>query len=108
MAPSVSKKSPPQGRGRKEAGGGSEQLDAAGIHRLLHHRLVRGALPFAAHLADALDQALQRGLNFAVVMIAMQKLVQCGRLGVDRAEPLRSEEHTSELQSLMRISYAVF
>src|SRR3546814_6752252 len=26
----------------------------------------------------------------------------------DRAEELRSEEHTSELQSLMRISYAVF
>src|SRR3546814_6080482 len=25
-----------------------------------------------------------------------------------RLEPLRSEEHTSELQSLMRISYAVF
>src|SRR3546814_6735720 len=27
---------------------------------------------------------------------------------VDGARPLRSEEHTSELQSLMRISYAVF
>src|SRR3546814_8627144 len=27
---------------------------------------------------------------------------------VGRAEELRSEEHTSELQSLMRISYAVF
>src|SRR3546814_4996631 len=26
----------------------------------------------------------------------------------DGARPLRSEEHTSELQSLMRISYAVF
>src|SRR3546814_3474923 len=26
----------------------------------------------------------------------------------DEAEPLRSEEHTSELQSLMRRSYAVF
>src|SRR3546814_7769631 len=26
----------------------------------------------------------------------------------DRLIPLRSEEHTSELQSLMRISYAVF
>src|SRR3546814_3758217 len=26
----------------------------------------------------------------------------------DRAERIRSEEHTSELQSLMRISYAVF
>src|SRR3546814_3659203 len=27
---------------------------------------------------------------------------------VERASPVRSEEHTSELQSLMRISYAVF
>src|SRR3546814_2190521 len=26
----------------------------------------------------------------------------------DRGQPRRSEEHTSELQSLMRISYAVF
>src|SRR3546814_9984936 len=30
------------------------------------------------------------------------------RDGMDVAEILRSEEHTSELQSLMRISYAVF
>src|SRR3546814_10006562 len=29
-------------------------------------------------------------------------------IGTDRAAPQRSEEHTSELQSLMRISYAVF
>src|SRR3546814_6943169 len=28
--------------------------------------------------------------------------------GNDHLDPLRSEEHTSELQSLMRISYAVF
>src|SRR3546814_6797285 len=28
--------------------------------------------------------------------------------GTDTADRLRSEEHTSELQSLMRISYAVF
>src|SRR3546814_9791190 len=31
-----------------------------------------------------------------------------GRAGVDQLALLRSEEHTSELQSLMRISYAVF
>src|SRR3546814_8245806 len=37
-----------------------------------------------------------------------------GHLGADRCAPsdarllLRSEEHTSELQSLMRLSYAVF
>src|SRR3546814_10840521 len=29
-------------------------------------------------------------------------------LAFARIEPVRSEEHTSELQSLMRISYAVF
>src|SRR3546814_3312158 len=28
--------------------------------------------------------------------------------GIDLSMPVRSEEHTSELQSLMRISYAVF
>src|SRR3546814_10014383 len=36
---------------------------------------------------------------------------RAGRFGQQRFEPgesLRSEEHTSELQSLMRISYAVF
>src|SRR3546814_9891954 len=31
-----------------------------------------------------------------------------GRDGRGRCRPRRSEEHTSELQSLMRISYAVF
>src|SRR3546814_10481409 len=31
-----------------------------------------------------------------------------GRAGPDRRSAVRSEEHTSELQSLMRISYAVF
>src|SRR3546814_1295827 len=34
---------------------------------------------------------------------------EIGRIGEDRGEQrVRSEEHTSELQSLMRISYAVF
>src|SRR3546814_5199708 len=32
----------------------------------------------------------------------------CPRCGPGRSRPCRSEEHTSELQSLMRISYAVF
>src|SRR3546814_1922868 len=31
-----------------------------------------------------------------------------GVFDISRAAPTRSEEHTSELQSLMRISYAVF
>src|SRR3546814_8492254 len=42
------------------------------------------------------------GVNFADLAITLKP-------GADGVEPvLRSEEHTSELQSLMRISYAVF
>src|SRR3546814_13401129 len=37
-----------------------------------------------------------------------QVLRRTGRPGRNRAAGMRSEEHTSELQSLMRISYAVF
>src|SRR3546814_5866819 len=36
------------------------------------------------------------------------KVGQAGRPGQALRVPARSEEHTSELQSLMRISYAVF
>src|SRR3546814_10564645 len=42
-------------------------------------------------------------------MIAHRAALAAARdLGFDAFHPLRSEEHTSELQSLMRISYAVF
>src|SRR3546814_1848990 len=34
--------------------------------------------------------------------------IQRGKRQGEAMKPLRSEEHTSELQSLMRISYAVF
>src|SRR3546814_1547284 len=61
---------------------------------------------FAGHRHVRLDRvagepglpALDRGLS------------GCSVAGtpVARADPIRSEEHTSELQSLMRISYAVF
>src|SRR3546814_4131562 len=53
-------------------------------------------LALADHLADHGDMADRHGT--------------AGREGKDRADAgfMRSEEHTSELQSLMRISYAVF
>src|SRR3546814_4281645 len=35
------------------------------------------------------------------------KMVETGTLALNRSRETRSEEHTSELQSLMRISYAV-
>src|SRR3546814_9842210 len=52
-----------------------------------------------------------RGSAQALSFVAMDDLDHCDSCG-DRAPDVvavhRSEEHTSELQSLMRISYAVF
>src|SRR3546814_8124165 len=41
-------------------------------------------------------------------MQPMTHAVDDAAIGLVRHQPVRSEEHTSELQSLMRISYAVF
>src|SRR3546814_4769823 len=52
-----------------------------------------------------------QGLPPAPERIAARRRVLAGLVGPaewDSPEALRSEEHTSELQSLMRISYAVF
>src|SRR3546814_10439270 len=46
----------------------------------------------------------KREADMAVMLARPQR----GRLSVRRMGDYRSEEHTSELQSLMRISYAVF
>src|SRR3546814_2840930 len=44
-----------------------------------------------------------------MVQLGLQSLCNLDHRGATNAEPnVRSEEHTSELQSLMRISYAVF
>src|SRR3546814_5991052 len=53
---------------------------------------------------------IERGLIFDFARPAAHRHVAAReqRVGVMRAELRRSEEHTSELQSLMRISYAVF
>src|SRR3546814_4851663 len=64
-------------------------------------------------VAQELDDLLQLllGLVYAGDVVegdATDLLGQQARLRLAEAHGLRSEEHTSELQSLMRISYAVF
>src|SRR3546814_2511713 len=54
--------------------------------------------------AQAFADAVKEGTNGELVIT----LHPGGALGFKGPEMLRSEEHTSELQSLMRISYAVF
>src|SRR3546814_5166352 len=74
-----------------------------------------GLLGLKAHIVDIQDkpggQCAELYPEKPIYDIPALPVVTGGEL-VDRllkqAEPFRSEEHTSELQSLMRISYAVF
>src|SRR3546814_2579747 len=57
----------------------------------------------------AVAHALRRQVDQRPVEVVAEGGPQVARIGGLRSRPqLRSEEHTSELQSLMRISYAVF
>src|SRR3546814_7179006 len=48
------------------------------------------------------------GLLIGAIETTSQAVAQVVEFFIDRPNLMRSEEHTSELQSLMRISYAVF
>src|SRR3546814_2580286 len=64
--------------------------------------------PFRSNLplsAAGLSPFLRCGMD---VRDGLQEAIDVHRLAQQRQAGLRSEEHTSELQSLMRISYAVF
>src|SRR3546814_2494151 len=64
---------------------------------------------FRSGPAEGRDAGLLDRLEDAGVDVRLHPTEPCQQLAVpdDEADP-RSEEHTSELQSLMRISYAVF
>src|SRR3546814_6633323 len=64
--------------------------------------LVRAALPGRGRRHRRRDRAPE------VRRLALGRAGRGGGPGRRRRPPARSEEHTSELQSLMRISYAVF
>src|SRR3546814_3459966 len=75
--------------------------------------LFRSLDPIGAAGFDELILDLRRSLGLTVVMVThdLDSLARiCDRIAVlvDKRVVVRSEEHTSELQSLMRISYAVF
>src|SRR3546814_3761486 len=80
----------------------------------LHVRIIRPTATFRHHPIDilrrildvaglAMDAVLRVDLQTRVTFFGSDDFVNPGR-----AISLRSEEHTSELQSLMRISYADF
>src|SRR3546814_5258693 len=87
-----------------------EELQLRGHHRPHPHRLQAG---------DLLLQDRARGMRHLGMAVVVEHVAQHQRGAVEPRNPpqggevrlhrvVRSEEHTSELQSLMRISYAVF
>src|SRR3546814_7406426 len=69
------------------------------------HRRCRDVVALPDRLVMITDRVGDRiGQAFGARVVAAHQALQFGEL----AELQRSEEHTSELQSLMRISYAVF
>src|SRR3546814_3065613 len=79
-------------------------------------RSVPVAVPPGTEVGEPVTPGLHRplaGLRESIPLAAevaagVGAVVPGGRPVGGRADPPRSEEHTSELQSLMRISYAVF
>src|SRR3546814_7518539 len=83
------------------AGRHAPEIDHASIHLLL---TLRSPFAHGEGVADDARAGLQLGEQ-----LRAQLLVQgFQQIEGDDGRLLRSEEHTSELQSLMRISYAVF
>src|SRR3546814_9553368 len=100
-------------------GEGEGRADVAGDHHVLLHRQRpfvssrRGATPSWVRLLCACAACLARSSAISSFFDSLPMRV-FGRTsrnstwrGISIGE-IRSEEHTSELQSLMRISYAVF
>src|SRR3546814_8759988 len=79
------------------------QRVAGQVHAQL--QLQRRALGRALGHAD--DQAIEQG-RCAIDQVDVAAGDRIEGAGIDRDAVARSEEHTSELQSLMSISYAVF
>src|SRR3546814_9042096 len=68
-----------------------------------HHRRIRRRHGAAHHLSQIKQE------SSSVSLCSMNRTDDCWVIPrPPRQAPSRSEEHTSELQSLMRISYAVF
>src|SRR3546814_1063908 len=70
--------------------------------RAMEHHIVK-----CAHIQIGIDGRDQPALQLGFPCVR-RTMSDCARDTADKLIGKRSEEHTSELQSLMRISYAVF
>src|SRR3546814_8209060 len=104
-------------RERQQVSGAGDRDDAVGVDRGNLRRLQHACAAVPAQRKQRLARLLPPGqvLEAGDEAVAVRGREHEARVVVTRGQRLerraggrRSEEHTSELQSLMRISYAVF
>src|SRR3546814_1399495 len=78
------------------------------LRESLEAALTGAGLPYAPDDGARLIQAVKDARPFDDVAPALERLRTKYKTAILSNSERRSEEHTSELQSLMRISYAVF
>src|SRR3546814_10457252 len=84
-----------------------QRKDYAGA--LTHFKALAAAYPDDAEIVVSLAELYHANKQPAEAVTTLQKAIQAKKATNEAVpETWRSEEHTSELQSLMRISYAVF
>src|SRR3546814_1870900 len=93
--------------GERLGDGGADAISANFEDRFERLDLARGI--FAVRFAFALRIFFQPGVNLGGLCGKPRDIAQpLEQIACGHRADVRSEEHTSELQSLMRISYAVF
>src|SRR3546814_7713271 len=85
-----------------------ERKDISGEHQHRCDRIDEEVEELRRPPADDADRALARGDLRLTGVDRTAGAFERRRIGSGCAHAIRSEEHTSELQSLMRILYAVF
>src|SRR3546814_10194284 len=93
----------------------ARELAAEG-HKVISLSLGEPDFGTAQHIKEAAGKAMEDGFTFYTPVpgyadlrqAIVSKLSSDNGLNYSADQIVRSEEHTSELQSLMRISYAVF
>src|SRR3546814_9277106 len=91
-------------------GGGNEGILVGLVHRdAARLQLVQQVgLHLGGRLVDEALGLLATAVEYRAHVLRQGGVVLLRHQGIGRGVDVRSEEHTSELQSLMRISYAVF
>src|SRR3546814_3545151 len=94
---------------KKASGDGRANVQASAF--LIDWNNIQQTVPLTrcgfAYTAN-LGKARSKGFDLQLAVEPLDGLILRGSVAYTDAKYTRSEEHTSELQSLMRISYAVF